>query len=402
MLKLKQNIKNAIIIGTLCSVSYLAVYIARNILSAVSPQMIKKEVFLTEQVGTLSSVYFICYAIGQLINGYIGDRIKAKYMISFGLILAGLGNQLFAFWAHIPLASYIAYGLTGFFLSMIYGPMTKLVSENTEPIYATRCSLGYTFASFFGSPLAGMLATFLKWQGVFIVGTVALIMMGLICFISFSSLEKKGIIKYNQYTTSKGSSKGIRVLIERQIIKFTLVSVLTGVVRTSVVFWLPTYFSQYLKYSAEKSAAVFTFATLLISMSAFIAVFIYEMLNRNMDSTIMIVFIASAISFLSVYLVKSPIINIFLIVLAIISANCAASMLWSVYCPSLKDTGMVSSATGFLDFMSYMAAAISSSVFANAVSSIGWSGLILVWFGLMIVGVIISLPYRAIKNHFLP
>ena len=76
MSKLKPNVKNAIILGTLCSVSYLAVYIARNILGTVSPQMIEKGIFSTKQVGTLSSVYFISYAIGQLINGYIGDKIN--------------------------------------------------------------------------------------------------------------------------------------------------------------------------------------------------------------------------------------------------------------------------------------------------------------------------------------
>ena len=78
----------------------------------------------------------------------------------------------------------------------------------------------------------------------------------------------------------------------------------------------------------------------------------------------------------------------------------AATMLWSRYCPSLRDTGMVSSATGFLDFISYVAAAASSTIFANAVTSIGWGNLILVWFGLMIVGVVISLPYdRILKKH---
>ena len=67
-------------------------------------------------------------------------------------------------------------------------------------------------------------------------------------------------------------------------------------------------------------------------------------------------------------------------------------MLWSRYCPSLRDTGMVSSATGFLDFMSYMAAAVSSVVFANAVNSIGWKNLILIWLGLVLFGAIICPP----------
>ena len=40
-MKLSKNAKNAVYIGTLCSISYLAVYIARNILSAVTPQMVE-------------------------------------------------------------------------------------------------------------------------------------------------------------------------------------------------------------------------------------------------------------------------------------------------------------------------------------------------------------------------
>ena len=80
-----------------------------------------------------------------------------------------------------------------------------------------------------------------------------------------------------------------------------------------------------------------------------------------------------------------------LIVLAIMSSNGAATILWSIYCPSLYDTGMVSSATGYLDFVSYMAAAISSTLFADAVSVVGWGNLILIWFGLMVVGTITAL-----------
>ncbi|MBQ5816487.1 MAG: hypothetical protein IIW33_03380, partial [Oscillospiraceae bacterium] len=102
--------------------------------------------------------------------------------------------------------------------------------------------------------------------------------------------------------------------------------------------------------------------------------------------------------FLLIFFVKIPILNIVLLVLAIMSSNSAATMLWSRYCPSLRDTGMVSAATGFLDFVSYMAAAASSSLFANAVSDIGWGNLILVWAGLMLLGVVVALPYKKKKR----
>ena len=84
--------KNALLLGTMCSIAYLAVYVARNALSAASPQILQDGVFTTAQIGNMSSIYFITYAIGQLINGVIGDKVKGKYMISFGLMLAAIGN----------------------------------------------------------------------------------------------------------------------------------------------------------------------------------------------------------------------------------------------------------------------------------------------------------------------
>lgn len=395
---MKASVKNAIMIGTMCSVSYLAVYITRNVLGVVSPEMIEEGVFTTEQIGSLSSVYFATYAVGQLINGVIGEKIKSKYMISVGLVMAGLCNFLFSVLSDNWYVAYIAYGMTGFFLSMIYAPMTKTVAENTEPIYATRCSLGYTFSSFFGSPLAGVLAVLFAWRGAFGASSVALWIMGVLSFIFFSVLERKGIVKYNQYKKVKEKGGGIRVLIQHRIIKFTMISIITGIVRTTVVFWLPTYFAQYLGFSSENTSFIYMIATFLISMTTFVAVFLYEKLKRNMDLTILVSFISASVSFLLVGLIKNPICNIILIIVAVMSSNCAAAMLWSRYCPSLRDTGMVSSVTGFLDCVSYMAAAVSSTLFANAVSAIGWGNLILVWFGLMILGVIVSLPRKEKKN----
>lgn len=404
-MKLTKDAKNAIMIGTLCSISYLAVYFARNILSAVTPQMVEGGDFTVEYIGTVSSLYFIFYAFGQLINGIIGDKIKAKYMISFGLILAGVTNLIFPYFLHNQVAAKFIYGLTGFFLSMIYGPMTKVVAENTNPIHTVRCSLGYEVASLLGSPFAGIIASVLVWNSVFIVGSISLFTMGALCIAFFTYFERKKIVQYGQFEhirAEKNKDKSffgkIGVLIKHRIIIFSLVAIITGVIRTTVVFWLPTYFSQYLGYDAQVAPRIFTIATLIISLSAFIAVFVYERLNRNMDATMLIMFTLSTLFFLGVYFIKNPIINVGFIVLAVLTSNCCAAMLWSRYCPSLRDTGMVSSATGFLDFLSYMAAAASSTIFANSVSTIGWGKLILVWTVLMAVGIIIMLPYHKIFN----
>lgn len=389
--------QKAIMIGGMCSLSYLAVYLARNILGTVSPQMIEEGFFTTEQIGSLSSTFFITYAFGQLINGAIGDKIKAKYMISLGLIFAGICNMLFAVLSQHMIIASISYGSIGFFLSMIYGPMTKVVAENTEPIYATRCSLGYTFASFFGSPLAGILASILAWRLVFAAGSSLLLLMGVICFVCFTLFEKKGFIKYNQYQPVSHQGGGIGILLKHHIVKFTFISIVTGVIRTTVVFWLPTYLSQHLGFSSDVSALIFTAATLFISFAPFLAVFVYELLGHNMELTIFLAFISSAFCFFMVYLCSQPVLNIIFMILAILTCNCASSMMWSRYCPSLRDTGMVSSATGFLDFASYMAASISSTIFANSVAAIGWGNLIFIWFALMVVGIVVSIPFTKRK-----
>ena len=404
-MKISTKARNAIFLGTLCSISYFAVYIARNVLGSVTPKMIS-DGFSESYIGTISSVYFVFYAIGQLINGAIGDKIKAKYMISLGLLLAGISNAIFPLLASYRFAGILAYASTGFFLSMIYGPMTKVVSESTSLIYATRCSIGYTFSSFLGSPSAGLLAAFLSWQATFAVSSIALIGMAVICFSFFVMFERRDIVKYPQLgmrkkkngaQTDENRESIIKILLRHQIVKFSVISIITGVIRTSVVFWLPTYFFQYLEYSEDTSAIIFTVTTLIISFTAFIAIFLYERLGRDLDKCVLIFFSIAAVCFLALYFIKQPMINIALIVLGIMASNSAASALWSIYCPSLCDTGFVSSATGFLDFLSYMAAAAANLIFANAVSVIGWGNLILVWLGLMVIGVIVCLPFKRKK-----
>ena len=212
-MKLSNNAKRAIYIGSLCSISYLAVYVARNVLGSVTPQMLS-DGYTEAFIGTVSSVYLICYAIGQLINGAIGDKIHAKWMIFMGLLGAAVTNIVFAAFTtyQSPFAATVAYGCTGFFLSMIYGPMTKVVSENTEPMHATRCSLGYTLASFLGSPAAGLLATFLAWQSTFTVSSSLLLTMSVAVFVFFTVFERRGIVKYGQYKAEKKGSGNIKDL----------------------------------------------------------------------------------------------------------------------------------------------------------------------------------------------
>lgn len=393
-MKLSKNAKNAFLLGTLCSVAYLSVYFARNILSAVSEQMKKTGDFNDESIGFLFAAFSIFYACGQLINGWLGDKLKARYMMSLGLLLSAITNAVYPFIAHLEFLSIAVYGLTGFFLSFIYGPMTKVVSENTEPIHAVRCSLGYTFSSFFGSPLAGVVAMLASWQWAFGISSISLIVMATVCFISFLMLEKRGIVKYNQFKSSDGVEKaGVKVLIkEHQLIKFSIVSMITGIIRTSLVGFFTLYFAAHLSYNETEAAGIFSITTIAISAAAFISIFVYERIGRNMNLSLILWFALAALGFGSLIFIHNKIANIIVLVISVLASNAAATVLWSIYCPSLYKTGMVSTITGFLDFLSYMAAAAASIIFPMLVVDDDWTYVIVASFILMLVGLIISLP----------
>lgn len=400
-MKMSAQGKKALTMGSVCAVAYCAVYVCRSILSALSPQVTQVGVFSVEQLGTMSSVFFVVYALGQLINGIIGDKVKGKYMVSLGLLLASFCVMSLAWISELPYLPYIVYGAMGFFLAMVYAPLTKLLSENNEPVYATRCIVGLAIGCDLGAPLAGLLAAVSLWQVAFITSGALLLVMGMVFFLLLSVYEKRGMVRYGQFQPAKERGGSIKILLRRQIVKWTLVSMLTGIVRTAVLFWLPSYISQHLAFPPEQASLLYTVATAVLMVSSFLSVFVYGRLKNNLNLSALAFFTSSAVCFLLAYFIRQPILNLLFMVLAMISSNCAACLMWNLYCPGLRDTGMVSGVTGFLDFASYMAAAISSKLFANAVGTIGWGNLILVWVLLMCSGVAVALiqPDRKIYNQ---
>ncbi len=385
--------KKAIRIGLLCTISYLAVYVARNILGVVSPGMIETGRYTEAYIGTISTGYLIAYACGQLINGAIGDKIISRFMISGGLLGAGICNIALPYAPNL-LTTTVLYSISGFFLSMIYGPMTKTVSENVKPEYAARVALGYTIASFLGSPVAGVVAMLTNWQNAFIVCGGILVGMGIISYMCFLLLEKRGLVVYRNGKNDRvPMGVGLKRLLEHHIIKYSFVSVLTGIVRTTVVFWVPTYLAQYLHFTPNVAVAIFSGVTLAMSIGPFLnTLLVYERLfKRNRGKTVLCMFSVSTAAFLLMFLWKQPVFSVAMLTLALVANGGAATMLWSTYCPSLEATGLVSTATGYLDFMSYMGAAAANLIFSNAVAAIGWGWLILSWAGLMGIGVLVGL-----------
>ena len=66
-------------------VAYTVCYAGRSILSAIMPEMLQSTSFTREDFGLMGSAFFISYGFGQIVNGLLGDRVRARYMVSAGL-----------------------------------------------------------------------------------------------------------------------------------------------------------------------------------------------------------------------------------------------------------------------------------------------------------------------------
>ncbi len=181
----------------------------RNILGVSTPAMLETGKFTKEFVGTLSSIYMIAYAVGQLINGVVGDIVKPKLMVSGGLIISGLVSILFAL-APIKPLQVICFVLIGFSLSMLRGPLVKVISENTLPKYAQTCCVFFSFAGFAGPLIASLLAILFNWQMTFIISGIIAALIGVAVYLVFTVLEKRKIITFGE----KKKAAGIKSIAE--------------------------------------------------------------------------------------------------------------------------------------------------------------------------------------------
>ena len=95
---------------------------------------------------------------------------------------------------------------------------------------------------------------------------------------------------------------------------------------------------------------------------------------------------------------KNYIVNIFCLLLAQIAIGIASSLVWSIYIPSQRESGMVSTINGVLDFSGYLFASVANILFAHIIGNLGWNGIIVLWCALPAVGFIMSMITKQNKE----
>ena len=380
--------KKAFKIGFVCIFSYIVSYVVRNLLSVATPEMLSSGKFTKEFIGTLSSLYFITYALGQLVNGVIGDMVKPKIMLGLGLVICGIASILFGF-TDIAIIQILLFIIIGFSLSMLRGPLVKTISENTLPKYARVCCVFLSFASFAGPLVASFLSLVFNWQFTFIVSGVLSIGMGIFTYTALNIFEKKKIITVS--FKEKEEKKSVwNVFKLEKFIYYMFIGALTEISLSSINFWIPTYLTERLSYSEDTAKILFSAISLLKSFTPFISLYIFKLFKDKDVSMVKYCFVVATLLFAGVLFINQKYINVVLFLLTLMAVGTASTILWSVYIPSQSESKMVSTINGVLDFTGYGFAACANFVFSFTMNHIGWNGIVVIWIALMASGVVAS------------
>ena len=391
-------------IAVMCFIIYLACYATKSLLSVNSPFMIR-DGYDSVAIGAMSSVYFLCYGAGQLFVGFIGDKIKLKYMLLMGLGVAGVACFSFVLFGSTLVKS-VSWGVCGFGLSFLYAPLVKCVSDRLEGKQAETCMVLLNFASILGSTVAGVFGAFGNWKISTVIFASILVFLAIVSFVFNLVFDKKFPISReidaldtkNEKTASMPMKEFVRYWFKNGAVAFILISAIQGIAKNSITFWIPTYISDFLGFEPKIASIIFSVMTLISAVNQVIAIWLYHLMKDKIEWVIRFSFFLSTVCFLLLIPIKNVYANLVLLLVAKSGYSWAGTMIWTFYCRRFKNVSRVAFVVGFLDFVSYLFSAISSLLFSEAIIKIGWIYLIVIWSALMIVGVLSTLFYRVENN----
>ncbi len=390
------SIKIAFLIGIVCIGTYVVNYYLRNMLSVATPELLLSGKFTEEGVALLSSVYMIFYAGGQLVNGFLGDMLSPKLMILGGTALGGITMILFPFLPYQALRV-ICFALLGFGLSMVRGPLMKIISENTQPKHARLICVFFSFASFSGPLIASLFMILFSTKYAFIVSGCFAVMLAIFVATVLSVMQKKEVVAFHPIKP-RGLSSITEVFRIEGFALYMVIASLVEISAASVSFWIPTYLSAHLGFDTTTANLVFSTISICRACMPFVSLMIFNLTGERALPIMRVGFSLSAVFFIVMQFISHPITNVIFLVLALMSMSCVSAMLWSIYIPGLGKTGRASSANGVLDCTGYIAAALANLLFASILTNVGWNVVLLVWASVGIIGVCTTLFFREKKR----
>lgn len=248
----------------LCWISYVCTYLGRLNYAACLVEIVAEEGWSKSQAGLVATGFFLSYGLGQLVNGYIGDKLSPKVMVFCGLFCSGLVNFLFPFMGSAALAT-LLWCINGFVQSMIWSPIVRQLSSwlPTEKRQQACVNMNGTVPvgtlAVYG--LSALIVYLGSWKYVFFTSGAILTTMSLIWFFGVNSLESKleaadeDSVK-DEASNSAAGPKAISLgkLAVMSALPLCLLGLfMQGMLKDGVTTWIPTFLEENFGLTAAAS-----------------------------------------------------------------------------------------------------------------------------------------------------
>lgn len=386
----------------LCAVTYFTSYLTRINYGAVLVEMVADTGFTKAALSVALTGSFITYGIGQIISGFIGDKIQPKRLVFIGILISSAVNIMIPFCA-LPWQMSVLWSLNGFAQAFMWPPMVRLLcSLLTDKEYQKATvkvsygsSLG-TVAVFLISPL---LISLWGWRTMFFfsaaMGVIVAIVWNLLC------VELPKTIKTANVVNAKKTLPTTRFRVDVMFILIMIGIVLQGALRDGVTTWTPTYIDE--NYHLGSELAILTSVVLpFFSMFCHGAGgWLYYRILKNPILAAGAIFGLGCVSATVLYFFggAGPIVSIICLAVLVGAMHGVNLMLICMVPSFYKNTGRISLVSGLLNSCTYVGSAISTYGIALLSADGGWGLTVLVWCMIALAGTLLCFVTLPLWNR---
>lgn len=379
---------------TCCWLTYLTTYLCRVNFSRAMTAINRDIGISVESLGTAGALFFLIYACGQLINGFLGDRVRPVRFLILALAGTAVCNAGVGLCkSFTPLL--ILWGANGYFQSIFWSTIVRLLALRIAPEKRSSISFGITSAM----PAAYLMSwcvlgnLFAKGSSslYFLVpaGVAAVMIIVWAIYGRHMGSETREAIAPDQHRLALSDS--IRLILRKRLWLLMPLCVMHGVIKEGVGFWAPKLLED--RFAMDSALGVLSIALLPLANLAGM-LWGKRLLHKNPLAALLSMFVVIALAALALSIGSAGMLGVALMAL-VSGLSFGNNMVLMSFIPmQYARDGIVATLAGLYDFSSYIGAAISTYALGRVLGALGFAPLPYIWAGAAALAIGVDLLAR--------